>query len=354
MSSTSYKQVVYAERPNPTIIPDKTFKVKTASLPTSLKPNEILVRAHYLSLDAAMRSWLTAKRSYIAPVEINDVMRGSTIGQVHAIGSAIDSSKFKKGDWVVSMSGWAEYAVLQEKLVERLDVPAGCSPRDFMSVLGITGLTAYFGLEEIGKVKPGETVVVSGAAGATGSMAGQIAKIRGARVIGIAGGKDKCDFLTSSLGFDAAIDYKDPEWRNQLRALTPKYIDVYFDNVGGEILDACLARAARDSRFIMCGAISQYNTATPKGPANILNVISQRITIKGFIVFDFAKKYNAARKDLAQWLNEGKLKSKEHIVTGGIEKAPAALVDLYAGGNTGKMLVEIAPMSEALPGSSKL
>ncbi|KAF3161880.1 hypothetical protein TWF751_011179 [Orbilia oligospora] len=162
MSPKSYKQVVYAERPNPTIIPDKTFNVKTASLPTSLKPNEILVRAHYLSLDAAMRSWLTAKRSYIAPVEINDVMRGSTIGQIHDIGSAIDSTKFKKGDWVVSMSGWAEYAVLTEKLVERLDVPPGCSPRDFMSVLGITGLTAYFGLEEIGKVKPGETVVVSG------------------------------------------------------------------------------------------------------------------------------------------------------------------------------------------------
>ncbi|EPS42716.1 hypothetical protein H072_3291 [Dactylellina haptotyla CBS 200.50] len=354
MSPTSYKQVVYAERPEPTIIPNKTFNVKTASLPTSLKPNEILVRAHYLSLDAAMRSWLTAKRSYVAPVEIGDVMRGSTIGQIHAVGTAIDTNKFKKGDWVVSMSGWAEYAVLTEKLVERLDVPEGCSPLDFMSVLGITGLTAYFGLEEIGHVKPGETVVVSGAAGATGSMAGQIAKIKGGRVIGIAGGKEKCDFLVSELGFDAAVDYKSPTWRQQLRELTPKYIDVYFDNVGGEILDACLARAARDSRFVMCGGISQYNTATPKGPTNILNVISQRITIKGFIVFDFAKKYNAGRKDLAKWLVEGKLKRKEHIVKGGIEQAPAALVDLYAGGNTGKMLVEIAPMSDALPGSSKL
>ncbi|KAF3906209.1 Zeta-crystallin [Dactylellina cionopaga] len=352
--STSYKQVVYAERPDPTIVPGKTFKVKTASLPTSLKANEILVRAHYLSLDAAMRSWLTAKRSYIAPVEINDVMRGSTIGQIIEAGSAVDSTKFKKGDWVVSMSGWAEYAVLTEKLVERLDVPEGCNPRDFMSVLGITGLTAYFGLEDIGKIKAGETVVVSGAAGATGSMAGQIAKIKGARVIGIAGGKDKCDFLTSELGFDAAIDYKDSNWKNQLRELTPNYIDVYFDNVGGDILDACLGRGARDSRFIMCGAISQYNTATPKGPANILNVISQRITIKGFIVFDYAKQYKAARKDLAQWLNEGKLKRKEHIVPGGIEKAPEALVDLYAGGNTGKMLVEIAPMSEAINDSSKL
>ncbi|KAF3915879.1 Zeta-crystallin [Arthrobotrys entomopaga] len=354
MSPTSYKQVVYAERPDPTIIPDKTFNVKTASLPTSLKPNEILVRAHYLSLDAAMRSWLTAKRSYIAPVELNDVMRGSTVSQIHDVGSAIDSNKFKKGDWVVAMSGWAEYAVLTEKLVERLDIPEGCSPKDFMSVLGITGLTAYFGLEEIGHIKPGETVVVSGAAGATGSMAGQIAKVKGARVIGIAGGQDKCDFLTSELGFDAAVDYKNPNWKQQLRDLTPKYIDVYFDNVGGEILNFCLGRAARDSRFVICGAISQYNTATPQGPANFINVISQRITIKGFIVFDYAKKYNAARKDLAQWLKEGKLKRKEHIVAGGIEKAPAALVDLYAGGNTGKMLVEIAPMSEALPESSKL
>ncbi|KAK6340821.1 hypothetical protein TWF696_009139 [Orbilia brochopaga] len=353
--SKTFKQIIYAERPDPTIIPDRTFKVQNASLPATLQPHEILVRAHYLSLDAAMRSWLTAKRSYIAPVELNTVMRGMSIAQILDTGSGVDATKFKKGDWVIAnAAGWVEYAVETEKTLERIDVPEGCSPIDFMSVLGITGLTAYFGLEEIGKVQPGETVVVSGAAGATGSVAGQIAKIKGGRVIGIAGGKDKCDFLVSSLGFDAAIDYKSPDWRQQLRDLTPNYIDVYFDNVGGDILDACLGRAARNSRFIMCGAISQYNTATPKGPANILNVISQRITIKGFIVFDYAAKYEAARKDLAKWLADGSLKRKEHIVKGGIEKAPAALVDLYAGGNTGKMLVEIAPLSEALPGSAKL
>ncbi|EWC46183.1 hypothetical protein DRE_04561 [Drechslerella stenobrocha 248] len=351
---TSYKQIIYAERPDPAIIPDKTFKVQTASLPSSLRPNELLVRAHYLSLDAAMRSWLTAKRSYIAPVEINSVMRGYTIAQVLDTGAAVPRTKFKKGDWVTATTGWTEYAVIQDKWADKVDVPAGCTPLDFMSVLGMTALTAYFGLEEIGNVQPGETVVVSGAAGATGSVAGQIAKIKGGRVIGIAGGKDKCDFLTSSLGFDAAVDYKDPNWRQRLRELTPKYIDVYFDNVGGDILDACLARAAKDSRFVICGAISQYNAATPKGPANILNVISQRITLKGFIVMDYADRYDEARKVLAKWLTEGKLQRKEHIVTGGLEKAPAALVDLYAGGNTGKMLVEIAPLSEALPGNAKL
>ncbi|KAJ5247285.1 hypothetical protein N7468_002268 [Penicillium chermesinum] len=327
----SYKQILYNKTPAPAIDPalnSGTFRVNTVAKPTDVPADKLLVRVHYLSLDPAMRQWLTAKRSYIAPKL---------------------ASKHKKGDWVLAYSGWQEYAVVGEKEVEKITIPEGGRPTDAMSVLGMTGLTAYFGMLEVGKPKPGDTVVVSGAAGATGMVAGQIAKIKGAkRVVGLAGSKEKCEFLVKELGFDAAVNYKDKDWKKQLKEATPEYIDVFFDNTGGEILDACLARAARDSRFVICGAISQYNSAKPQGPASFMTVISQRVTIKGFIVFDYIKKYAAAQKELASWLSQGKLKRKEHIVPGGIEAAPQALVDLYAGANTGKMMVEIAPVSEAL------
>jgi NADPH-dependent curcumin reductase CurA len=220
-----------------------------------------------------MRQWLTAKRSYIAPVELGAVMRGQSIGQIITVGADL-SSKFKSGDWVVAYSGWQEYALLGAKEVEKVVLPPGGRPTDAMSVLGMTGLTAYFGMTEVGFPKEGETVVVSGAAGATGMVAGQIAKIKGAkRVVGLAGSKDKCEFLVKELGFDVAINYKDADWKKQLKEATPEYIDVFFDNTGGEILDACLARAARDSRFVICGAISQYNSAKPQGPTSFMTVI---------------------------------------------------------------------------------
>ncbi|KAJ5683017.1 hypothetical protein N7462_006182 [Penicillium macrosclerotiorum] len=347
----SYKQVIYTTAPAPAIDPSLTsgtFRLKSVPRPSDVPADKLLVRVHYLSLDPAMRQWLTAKRSYIAPVEIGAVMRGQSIAQVVGVGSAL-SAKFAVGDWVVASSGWQEYALLGAKEAEKFIVPAGGRPTDAMSVLGMTGLTAYFGMLEVGQPRAGDTVVVSGAAGATGMVAGQIAKIKGAkRVVGLAGSPDKCEFLVRELGFDAAINYKDPNWRKQLKEATPEYIDVYFDNTGGEILDACLARAARDSRFVICGAISQYNAAKPQGPASFMNVISQRVTMKGFIVFDYAKKYSAALQELASWLSQGKLKRKEHIVPGGLEGAPQALVDLYKGVNTGKMMVEVAPVSEAL------
>ncbi|KAJ5204256.1 uncharacterized protein N7498_005135 [Penicillium cinerascens] len=354
----SYKQILYNTTPAPAIDPSLsgkgTFRVNTVPRPSNVPADKLLVRVHYLSLDPAMRQWLTAKRSYIAPVELGAVMRGQSIAQVVAVGSDL-GSKFKTGDWVVAYSGWQEYAVLGAKEVEKVAIPAGGRPTDAMSVLGVTGLTAYFGMTEVGQLRPGDTVVVSGAAGATGMVAGQIAKIKGAkRVVGLAGSPDKCEFLVKELGFDAAINYKDPNWRKQLKEATPEYIDVFFDNTGGEILDACLARAARDARFAICGAISQYNSAKPQGPTNFMNVISHRITMKGFIVFDFAKKYPAALQELASWLSQGKLKRKEHIVPGGLEGAPKALVDLYAGVNTGKMMVEVAPISEAVGAKAKL
>ena len=348
------KQIVYANTPtgeiDPSLNGNGTFKLQTSSIPAEIPADKLLVRVHYLSLDPAMRQWLTARRSYIAPVELGAIMRGQAVAQVLLVGADLQS-KYKKGDWVVGLTGWQENAVVGPKDVRKVVIPPGGRPTDAMSVLGTTGLTAYFGMN-IARPQPQDTVVVSGAAGATGMVAGQIAKIYGAkRVIGIAGGKDKCDFLKNELGFDGAVDYKDPEWLKQLKAATPEYINVYFDNVGGNILDACLARAAKDARFVICGGISQYNTTKPRGPASFLNVIvsppsffsllimrkswmantsrkSQRVTIKGFIVFDYIKSYPTALKDLASWLAQGKLRRKEYIIKGGLEAAPQGLVDL--------------------------
>ncbi|KAJ5096957.1 Alcohol dehydrogenase superfamily zinc-type [Penicillium angulare] len=343
----SNKQILYNKTPTPSIDPalnTGTFRLNTTPIPQDVPSDKLLVRTHYLSLDPAMRQWLTAKRSYIAPV----APKRNNARPKHCPDPQI-------GEWVVAGTGWQEYAILGAKEVEKVTLPPGGRPTDAMSVLGMTGLTAYFGMVEVGKPKSGDTVVVSGAAGATGSIAGQIAKIKGAkRVIGLAGSEEKCQFLVKELGFDAAVNYKDAQWKKKLKEVTPEYIDVFFDNTGGEILDACLARAARDSRFVICGAISQYNAAKPQGPTSFMQVIAQRVTIKGFIVFDFVKQYRSALQELASWLVEGKLKRKEHIVLGGLEGAPQGLVDLYAGANTGKMMVEVAPMSEALGPKSKL
>lgn len=217
------------------------------------------------------------------------------------------------------------------------------------AVSGITGLTAYFGILEVGKVKPGDFVVVSGAAGATGSVVGQIAKLKGCRVLGIAGTPDKCRWLVEELGFDEALNYKDPDFSKQFRAATKQLIDVYFDNVGGEILDMALGRAKPHARFVMCGGISQYNEAVhgQKGPSNYLMIVTMRIRMEGFIVFDYLEQYPKARKELAQWLEEGKIKRKETVVRGGLKEAPAALVGLYNGMNTGKLMVEVSAEDRA-------
>lgn len=351
------RQIIYTNPPTPAIDPSLasgTFALRTEPIPrdVDIPANKLLVRVYYLSLDPAMRQWLTAKRSYIAPVERGHIMRGQSIAQVLFAGPEL-RSKYKIGDWVVADSGWQEYAVVSAQEARKVVIPPGGRPTDAMSVMGMTGLTAYFGMLDIGGPKPGETVVVSGAAGATGMVAGQIAKIRGAkRVVGLAGSQEKCQFLTKELGFDVAINYKERDWKKQLKDATPEYIDVYFDNTGGEILDACLFRAARNARFVICGAISQYNTAKPQGPASFMMVISQRVTIKGFIVFDYAKQYPAALQDLANWLSQGKIKRKEHIVRGGIGAAPQGLLNLYEGVNTGKMMVEVASISDAIGNSS--
>lgn len=282
-----------------------------------------------------MRGWLNDTRSYIPPVKVGAVMRGGGVGTV----LASKSSKFKTGDVVLSdYCGWRELAVIKDKEVEALNLPKGGKMTDALGVLGMTGLTAYFGILDVGKVKAGDFVVVSGAAGATGSVVGQIAKLKGAKVLGIAGSASKCAWLTSTLGFDAALNYKSPTFAADFRAATKsQLIDVFFDNVGGEVLDLALSRAKEHSRFVMCGGISQYNTKDMKGPKNYLMIVSMRIRMEGFVVFDYAERYAEAKKELAGWLAEGKIQRQETILKGGIERMPEALRSLYEGVNTGEL-----------------
>ncbi|KAL1855267.1 hypothetical protein Daus18300_011173 [Diaporthe australafricana] len=339
--------VVLAERPKGAIVPGKTFHQKQGPAPkeSDLKDGEVLVETLYLSLDPAMRGWLDDVRSYVPPVQIGEVMRGSVIARV----LASRSPRVAEGDLVTASTGWREVAVAGPKdfqTASDIPLPKNGKVTDLQGVLGMTGLTAYFGMTTIGHVKPGETVVVSGAAGATGSVAAQMAKIAGGRVVGLAGSDEKCAWLEKELGFDVCLNYKDPDFKKKFKEATPKYIDVYFDNVGGDILDAALSRANKNARFIMCGAISQYNSTDPKGPRQISKVITQRIRMEGFIVFDFVKEYPAARKQLAQWLAEGKIKRQETVVKGGLKVAEQALVDLFKGGNTGKLLVEVKSPEE--------
>jgi len=260
----SFTSIHLAERPTDAVIAGKTFTPKQQEIPSasSLKDGEVLFQTLYLSLDPAMRGWLNPTRSYIPPVEIGAVMRGNGIGLI----IASKSKKFPVGTYASGMCGWSEYAVLHEKHVESLDLPEGAVPTDALGVLGMTGLTAYFGLLEIGQVKAGDFVVVSGAAGATGSVVGQIAKLKGAKVLGLAGEDSKVAWLKEELGFDDALNYKDPDFTKKFRDATKGLIDVYFDNVGGEILDLALSRAKPFSRFVMCGAISEYNKKKPQGP----------------------------------------------------------------------------------------
>jgi len=333
-----------AERPTG-MLDESTFARHDEPLPTA-GPGEILVRNCYLSVDPAMRGWLNDIPSYVPPVQIGAVMRAHTVGQV------VESNhpRFTPGDFVSGPGDWQDYYVpRQEALSGHGDpgfavtqVPPGAQPSWSLGVLGLTGLTAYFGLLDVGRPHPGDTVVVSGAAGATGSVVAQIAKIAGCRVIGIAGGEDKCRWLTDDLGLDAAIDYKSERVRRRLRELAPNGIDVFFDNVGGPILDAAIARIAQGGRVVLCGAISMYNaTALPPGPATYVQLIGQRARMEGFIVFDYADQYDIATQRLFDWVNDGRLKVAEDIQEG-FDNIPAALIGLYSGANLGKRVVHIA------------
>ncbi|KAK0725459.1 hypothetical protein B0H67DRAFT_481832 [Lasiosphaeris hirsuta] len=333
-------QMELAERPETNIIPGQTFRLVSGPAPTAadLQDGQLLVESLYISLDPAMRGWLQDRPSYLPPVQIGEVMRAGAIARVLASKSAVAAP----GDIVSAFLGFAEVGILPEAAVQKaFPLPPNGKVTDLLGVLGFTGMTAYFGMTKIGKPKQGETVVVTAAAGATGSVAAQIAKINGARVIGTAGSEEKVGWLKEELGLDVALNYKDPDFQKKFKEATPDLIDVFFDNVGGEQLDMALARANKFSRFVICGGISQYNKTEPQGPKNFLNVITQRIHIEGFIVLDYATEFGTALEQLAQWLAEGKIQRKETIVKGGIKAAEEALVSLFTGQNTGKLMIEV-------------
>ena len=309
-----------------------------------LEPGEVLVRNIYLSLDPTNRIWMSDQDQYLPPVEVGDVMRGGTIGVVEVS----RSDRFPVGTVVnAGLSGWQSYSIAHEGGVNPVPMLPGVPLTAFMSVLGATGLTAWFGMVDIGRPQPGETVVVSAAAGAVGSIAGQIAKLKGARVIGIAGGPEKCAWLTRDLGFDGAIDYKNEDVGAALDRLCPNGIDVNFENVGGEIMDAILARMNNFSRMPLCGLISTYNdTGDRKGPSNFQQILMKRILVKGFIVIDYMSEFEKASMELAQWVLEGKIKYKVHVEPG-LENAAKAVKLLFSGKHDGKLLVGVSPEPSA-------
>ncbi|MFH6567284.1 NADP-dependent oxidoreductase [Pseudomonas kulmbachensis] len=297
---------------------------------------QILVKNEYLSLDPAMRGWMNEGKSYIPPVALGEVMRALGVGKV--IASAHPG--FAVGDYVNGALGVQDYFVGEPRGFYKVDPKLVPLPV-YLSALGMTGMTAYFALLEVGAPKAGDTVVISGAAGAVGSIAGQIAKLKGCRVVGIAGGKEKCALLTEELGFDGAIDYKSEDVIAGLKRECPKGVDVFFDNVGGDILDAVLSRLNFKARVIICGAISQYNNKEAvKGPSNYLSLLVNRARMEGFVVMDYADRYAAAGQEMAGWLAKGQLKSKEHIVEG-LETFPESLMKLFNGENHGKLVLKV-------------
>ena len=302
---------------------------------------EIVVKALYLSLDPAMRGWMNEGKSYIRPVAIGETMRAGGVGVV----VASQSDKFAVGDYVSGGIGVQQYwsGAATDKTASFYKIDPRMAPlTTWLNTLGMPGMTGYFGLLESGQPKAGETVVVSGAAGAVGMTVGQVAKHLGCRVVGIAGGKEKCDFVVNELGFDACIDYKNGDVRDGLKEHCPKGVDIYFDNVGGEILDTVLTRINLKARIVICGAISQYNNTTPvKGPANYLSLLVNRARMEGIVVFDYADRYPSGVAAMAKWMQDGSFKSKEDVVDG-IENFPEALLMLFEGKNFGKLCLKVA------------
>src|SRR3990172_9091106 len=291
-------------------------------------PGEFRVKVEYISLDPAMRGWMSEGRSYVPPVGLGDVMRAYAAGIVQAS----NNPSFKQGDAVQGLFGVQKYAISKGERIYKVDT--GQAPlQRWIGGLGMPGWTAYFGLLEVGQPKAGETVVVSAASGAVGSVVGQIAKIKGCRAVGIAGGPDKCRYVTSELGFDACVDYKAGKLGPDLKAAAPKGIDVYFENVGGEILDTVLMQMNLFVRIPVCGLISSYNaTELPAGPKNFRAVLTQRLRMQGLIVFDWANRTPEAITQLGAWYKEGKLKIREDVREGGIDAYPDVLNLLYTGG----------------------
>jgi len=337
MAQLKNRQWLLDSRPQG-LIKESDFRWNETVVPP-LNDGEVLIRNLAFSFDPTQRGWMSID-TYMPKIPLGQVMKAGTIGQV------VESKRpgFAKNDLVQGLFGWEDYSVSNgEGLMGLQKMPPGTDPLLALSVLGTTGLTAYFGTLDVGQVKSGETFVVSGAAGATGSVAGMIAKIKGCHVVGIAGGREKCEWLTKEAGFDAAIDYKNEKVGAALSTHCPKGIDVYFDNVGGEILDSALARLAFKARVVLCGAISRYNEEGMfgAGPKNYFNLIGRGARMEGFLVFHFANRYPQALAELGKWYAEGRVKNKLDLATG-LENAPKTIIRLFTGANFGKQLLTVA------------
>jgi len=333
------RRFLLRRRPSGDFDPDILERVVEA-VPTP-GPGQALVRVSHLSLDPTNRIWMSEGESYLPPVPLNSVMRGVGLGEI----VASNSSQYKVGRKVVGLLGWQDYALIapgDETPVTVLPPFPSLPPEHVMGVLGATGMTAYFGLLDIGKPRPGETVVVSAAAGAVGSIVGQIAKICGARAVGIAGTREKCEWLTRELGFDASICRRDPDWRAQLKAACPNGVDVDFENAGGEIMEAAIDLMNNHGRVVLCGMISQYgkDDRSNLGPRNFINVLTRRIKIQGFIILDYIPRMPLAQLRMLWWMKTGRIKDA-HTLVRGLDHAPRALTQLFTGANTGKLIVEV-------------
>jgi NADPH-dependent curcumin reductase CurA len=331
----SNRMVKLARRPTG-MITRQDFMIEDGPIPQP-GANELRVRVGYVSLDPAMRGWVNEGRSYIPPVGIGEVMRSFSAGTVEAS----NNPQFKPGDAVTGMFGVQRYAISNGDRVMKVDASKAPLQR-WIGGLGMPGWTAYFGLLDVGQPKAGETVVVSAAAGAVGSVVGQIARIKGCRAVGIAGGAEKCRYVKDELGFDACVDYKAPNLAAQLKAACPKGIDINFENVGGEIFDTVLTQMNVFGRVALCGLISGYNaTDAPAGPKNIRAVLTQRLRVQGLIVLDWASRFPEAIAQLGQWHQEGRLKIREDVREGGLDAFPDVLNLLYTGGNMGKLVLKV-------------
>ncbi len=338
-TATANRQFLLNERPIGA--PDEnTLKLVATTIPEPAD-GQMLLRTVYLSLDPYMRGRMSAAKSYAQPVEIGDPMVGGTVARV--VKSNLQG--FTEGDWVLSFNGWQDYALSDGTMVTNMGKTPE-APSWALGALGMPGMTAYTGLLQIGDPKPGETVVVAAATGGVGANVGQIAKIKGARAVGIAGGKDKCDYAVNELGFDACIDRNAPDFAEQLAAACPDGIDVYFENVGGDVFKAVVPLLNSGARIPLCGVIAQYNsTELPEGPdmsgALMASFLKSRVTVRGFIVFqDFGHLYPEFAADMTRWIKEGRIKYREHLVEG-LENAPAAFLDLLEGRNFGKMVIKV-------------
>ena len=337
MNGTNH-QVRLAARPDGEPKPtDWAFTEEPVPTP---EDGQVVVRVTHVSIDPTMRGWMNDEATYMPPVGLNEVMRALGAGEV--VASAHPG--FAAGDAVTGLFGVQEYALVTGSGVQTLlKVDTSAVPLStYLAALGMTGLTAYFGLFEVGALRDGDTVLISGAAGAVGTVAGQLAKLKGCRVIGIAGGPRKCALLTEEFGYDVALDYREGELPKRLYEVAPDGVDVFLDNIGGDILDAGLSRLARGARVVLCGAISQYNDLTAvQGPKNYLSLLINRARMEGFVIFDFADRYLEAATEMAGWLAEGKLSSREDVVDGSVADFPDTLLKLFRGENTGKLILKI-------------